>query len=199
MEGTRHPGMSIPLFSIEFVYSIVQQSLTDPDLTLTQELDPVLETVWAQGSLANTNSLYLVSPSDEEILKALTGLDKPWDDLHHISYFLPELRRIEAGEFVLTMIGDKSCLVNPLAMHAFYAEGNMESIAEMIPIDISRTPGIVENVFVESECFPEEIRIYTKLFKEFHEVFFCSYEEIPGIDLRIIEHEITTYPDTKKV
>jgi hypothetical protein len=57
----------------------------------------------------------------------------------------------------------------------------------------------MENVFVESECSPEEIRIYTKLFKEFHEVFFCSYEEILGIDPRIVEHEIMTYPDTKKV
>jgi hypothetical protein len=69
----------------------------------------------------------------------------------------------------------------------------------MIPIDIYRTPGIVENVFIESECSPEEIRIYTKLFKEFREVFFCSYEEIPGIDPRIVEHEIMTYPDTNKV
>jgi hypothetical protein len=128
MEGTRHLGMSSPLFAVEFVYSIVQQALTDPDSTLAQDLDPVLETIWAQGSLANTNSLYLVSPLDEEILEALTSLDKPWDDLHHISYFLLDLRRIEAGEFVLTMIGESSCLVNPLAMHAVYAEGNMESI-----------------------------------------------------------------------
>jgi hypothetical protein len=51
------------------------------------------------------------------IIEALTGLDKPWDDLHHKSYFLPELRRIEAGEFMLTMTRDRSCLVNPLAMH----------------------------------------------------------------------------------
>jgi hypothetical protein len=128
MEGTRHPGMSNPLFAVEVMYSIVKQALTDPDPTLAQDLDPVLETIWAQGSLANTNYLYLVSPSDEEILEALTSLNKPWDHLHHISYFLPELRRIEAGEFLLTMIGDRSCLVNPLATHVVYAEGNMECI-----------------------------------------------------------------------
>jgi hypothetical protein len=34
---------------------------------------------------------------------------------------------------------------------------------------------------------------------EFHDVFAWSYEEILGIDPRIIEHEITTYPDTKLV
>jgi hypothetical protein len=43
----------------------------------------------------------------------------------------------------------------------------METIAEMIPIDISRTPGIVENIFVGADFSPEEIQIYTDLFKEF--------------------------------
>jgi hypothetical protein len=67
-------------------------------------------------------------------------------------------------------------------MHRVYAEGNMESIATMIPIDISKTPGIVENVFVGVDFSPEEIRTYTELFKEFRDVFSWSYEEMPGID-----------------
>jgi hypothetical protein len=133
------------------------------------------------------------------ILEALTGPDRPWDDLHHRSYFLPELGRIEAGEFVLTMTGDRSCPINPLATHTVYAEGNMETIAKMIPIDISRTPGIMENVFIGADCSPEEIQIYTDLFKEFCDVFSWSYEEMPGIDPRIVEHEIMTYPDAKPV
>jgi hypothetical protein len=69
----------------------------------------------------------------------------------------------------------------------------------MIPIDISKTPGIVENVFVGADCSPEEIRTYTELFKEFCDVFSWSYEEMPGIDPRIVEHEIMTYPDAKPV
>jgi hypothetical protein len=128
MEGTRHPGMAMPLSTTEVVCTIVQQASTDPDPTTAHELDPVLEPIWAQGFLANTDSLDLILPSNEAILEALTGPDRPWDDLHHRSFFLLELIRIEAGEFVLTMTGDKSCPVNPLAMHAFYAEGNMESI-----------------------------------------------------------------------
>jgi hypothetical protein len=184
---------------IEVAYSIVQQASVDPDLTPAPELDPVLEPAWAQGSLATTDSLDLVFPSDEAILEALTGPDRPWDDLHHRSYFLPELGRIEAGEFVLTMTGDRSCPINPLATHTVYAEGNMETITKMIPIDISRTPGIMENVFIGADCSPEEIQIYTDLFKEFCDVFSWSYEEMPGIDPRIIEHEITTYPDAKPV
>jgi hypothetical protein len=51
---------------------------------------------------------------------------------------------------VFTMTGDRSCPINPLAMHAVYAEGNMETIAKMIPIDISRTPRVMENVFIPS-------------------------------------------------
>jgi hypothetical protein len=157
MEGTGHPGMAMPLSMTEVAYSIVQQDLVDLDLTPAQELDPVLEPIWAQGSLANTNSLNLVFPSDEAILEALTDLDRPWDDLHHKSYFLPELRSIEVGEFVLIITRDRSCPINPLATHVVYTEGNMESIIETIPIDISKTLGIMENVFVGVNDSLEEI------------------------------------------
>jgi hypothetical protein len=82
---------------------------------------------------------------------------KPWDDLHHRPSFLPELRRIEVGEFTLTTTRDRACPINPLAMHIVYAEGNMETIDKNIPIDISRTPGIMDNIFVGEDCSPEEI------------------------------------------
>jgi hypothetical protein len=58
---------------------------------------------------------------------------------------------------MLTMTGDRSCPINPLATHTFYVEGNMETIVKTIPIDISKTLGIVENVFVEADYSPEEI------------------------------------------
>jgi hypothetical protein len=104
----------------------------------------------------------------------MTGPDKPWDDLHHRSYFLPELHRIVVGEFTITMTGDQPCPINLLATQDIYAEGNMVTIAETIPINISRNPGIVENVFVEADFSPKEIQIYTDLFKEFHDVFAWS-------------------------
>jgi hypothetical protein len=109
-------------------------------------------------------------PSDEAVIEAMTSPDKPWEDLHHRSYFLPELSRIEAGEFTVTMTGDRSCHTNPLATHKIYAEGNMETIAEMIPINISRTPGIIDNVFVGA---------------------YSSPEEMPGIDPQRVYHELT--------
>jgi hypothetical protein len=113
----------------------------------------------------------LVLPSDEAILEALTSPNRPWDDLHHRSYFLPELRRIEVGEFILTMTGDRYCLINPLATHTVYVEGNMETIIETIPIDISRALGIMENVFVRVDFSLEEIQIYMDLFIEFCDIF----------------------------
>jgi hypothetical protein len=109
-------------------------------------------------------------PSDEAVIEAMTSPDKPWEDIHHRSYFLPELSRIEAGEFTVTMTGDRSCHTNPLATHKIYAEGNMETIAEMIPINISRTPGIIDNVFVGA---------------------YSSPEEMPGIDPQRVYHDLT--------
>jgi hypothetical protein len=66
-------------------------------------------------------------------------------------------------------------------------------------INISRNPGIVENVFIGADCSPGEIQIYTDFFQEFHDIFSWSYEEIPGIDPKIVEHEVTTYPNAKPI
>jgi hypothetical protein len=109
-------------------------------------------------------------PSDEVVIEAMTSPDKPWEDLHHRSYFLPELSQIEAGEFTMTMTGDRSCHTNPLATHKIYVEGNMATIAETIPINISRTPGVIDNVFIGA---------------------YSSPEEMPGIDPQRVYHELT--------
>jgi hypothetical protein len=88
-QGTR--VCPCPCLPAEVAYSLVQQASANTDLTPAQELDPLLEPIWAQGSLANTDSLDLVLPSDEAVIEAMTSPDKPWEDLHHRSYFLPEL------------------------------------------------------------------------------------------------------------
>jgi hypothetical protein len=80
-----------------------------------------------------------------------------------------------------------------------FAEGNLSNISPTIPIDISIKPGIVENFHIGASCFPDEIVTYTSLFKEFHDIFAWSYEEMPGIDPTIVIHEIKTYPDAKPV
>ena len=80
-----------------------------------------------------------------------------------------------------------------------FAEGNMENISTTIPINISVNPDVVENIYIGANFSPEEIAIYTALFKEFRDVFSWSYEEMPGIDPSIVEHEIRTYLDAKPV
>jgi hypothetical protein len=176
MEGTGHPGMSMPLSTAEVAYSLVQQASADTDPTPAQELDPILEPIWAQGSLTDTNSLDLVLPSDEAIIEAMTSPNKPWDDLHHRSYFLPELSRIEAREFTLTMTGDRSCPINPLATHEVLLRVIWKlslkpyRLISPEPLALWR----IRTVFFGSDCSPNEahkhkvkcqyeIQIYTDL------------------------------------
>jgi hypothetical protein len=140
--------------------------------------------------------LYL---QDEAILEAMNGPDRPWDDMHHRSYFLLELVRIKQDDFRSTLSEMVGHIVVPLDMHDIYVEGNMVSISPTIMIDISRIPDKVENVYIDVDCSPEEIHIYIDLFKEFHDVFAWSYEEMPGIDPHIVKHEIKTYLDVKPV
>ena len=80
--------------------------------------------------------------------------------------------------------------INPLPREGMFAEGNMANIFATIPINISVNPDVMENIYIGANCSPEEISIYTVLFKEFHDVFAWSYEEMPDIDPLIFEHEI---------
>jgi hypothetical protein len=87
----------------------------------------------------------------------------------------------------------------PESTHDVFSEGNLSNISPITPLDISITPGIVENVHIGASCSPDEIVTYKSLFKEFHDVFAWSYEEMSGIDPDIMIHEIKTYPDVKPV
>ena len=66
-------------------------------------------------------------------------------------------------------------------------------------MNISRNPNIIENVFIRADCSPEEIQIYTDLFKEFQDVCAWSYEEMLGIDPSIVQHEIKTYENARPI
>ena len=99
----------------------------------------------------------------------------------------------------MRLAGDADIPINPLPREAIFAKGNMENISITILINISMNPNIVENVYIGANCSLEEISIYTALFKEFHDMFAWSYEEMSGIDPWIVEHEIRTYLDAKLV
>jgi hypothetical protein len=198
-EGQLHNGMAMPLSTTKITYQAVLDSSADPDLVTspTDEEYPVLRPMWDTLLSCSHDFLDETLPSDKAIIEAMNGSDKPWDDMHHRSYFLPELERIKQDDFLSTLSEIVGHTVVPLDTHDIYVEGNMVSVSPTITIDISRTPGKVENINISADCSPEEILIYTELFKEFRDVFAWSYEEMPGIDPRIVEHEIIAYPDAK--
>ena len=129
----------------------------------------------------------------------MSGKNKISKYLHHKSYFLPELSRIENEEFHVRLAEYVDLPINHFLKEGIFAEGNMENISVTIPINISVNPDVIENVHIGENCSPKEIAIYTALFKDFHYVFAWSYEDMPRIDPSIVEHEIQTYPNAKAV
>jgi hypothetical protein len=151
------------------VYQAILDATADPDpsSSRTDEVDLVLEPIWATQSSCSHDFLDDTLPSDEAILEAMSGPDRPWDDMHHRSYFLPELVKIEHDDFRSTLSEMVGHVMVPLDTHGIYVKGNMENISPTITIDISHIPGKIENIYIGADCSPEEIQIYTDLFKEF--------------------------------
>jgi hypothetical protein len=140
--------MAIPLSATEIAYQDVLDSSIDPNRVTSQtdEEDLVLDPMWATSSSCSHDYLDETLPSDEAIVEAMNGSDRPWDDMHHRSYFLPDLARIEQDDFRSTLSKIVSHVVVPVDTHDIYAEGNMVSISPTITINISRILGKVENV-----------------------------------------------------
>jgi hypothetical protein len=161
--------MAMPLSAVDIAYQVVFYSSTNLDhvTSQTNREDTVLRPVWATSLSYSHDFLNETLPSDEAILEAMNGSERPWDDMHHRSYFLPSLERIEQDEFRSTLSEIINHVVFPLDMHSIYSEGNMASISPTVSIDISHNPSKIENINIGVDCSPEEILIYTDLFKEF--------------------------------
>ena len=178
---------------MEVAYQDITQTTVDPvpdPLIVSEDLEEVYLPAWVEKSLHSMEFLDMVLPSHEAILEAMSGCGKTCEDLHHLSYFLPELSRIENQEFHMRLSDDVDTPINPLPREGMFAEGNMKNISATIPINISINPDVVENICIDANYSPKEIAIYTTLFKEFCDVFSWSYEEMPGIDPSIVEDEI---------
>jgi hypothetical protein len=156
-EGQLHAGMDIPLLVTKIVYQVVLDYSVDPDpiTSSTDEEDIVLRPVWATSLSFSHDFLDENFPSDKSIIEAMNGFEKPWDDMHHRSYFLPELERIKQYDFQSTLSEIVDHTVVPLDTHDIYDEGNMESIYPTIRVDISHTPGKIENVNIGADCLLE--------------------------------------------
>ncbi|MCY6488209.1 hypothetical protein, partial [Actinobacillus pleuropneumoniae] len=90
-------------------------------------------------------------------------------------------------------------LQTPIQVYQVSFKGNMGNLTQTQPIDISVKLRIVKHIHVRITCTPEEIQLYTDLFREFRDVFASSYEEMIDIDPSIVVHEIPTYPRAKPV
>ena len=142
--------MEIPLSVTKVVYQSILNSTVDPDpfSLQTNEEDLILEPVWVTQSSYSHVYLDDTLPLDEAILEAMYGPDKPWDNMHHHSYFLLELVRIEQDEFRSTLSEMVGHVMVPLDTHGIYAKGNMLNIYPTIMIDISRILGKIENIYI---------------------------------------------------
>jgi hypothetical protein len=110
--------------------------------------------VWATSLSLSHDFLDETLPSHEDILEAMNVFERPWDDMHHQSYFLPSLEKIEQDDFRSTLSEIVGHAVVPLDTHAIYAKGNMMSISLTVQIDISCTLVKIKNVNIGVDCLP---------------------------------------------
>ena len=96
----------VPLSVVEVSYQAITPTTIDPipnPLTVSEDLKEVYFLTWVENSLNSIDFLDMVLPSDESILEAMSRRGKICEDLHHRSYFLPELSKIENQEFHLRL------------------------------------------------------------------------------------------------
>ena len=62
-----------------------------PSSSRMEEEDPYVLTAWAVQSSHAHDYLDMVFPSYEAIIEVMLGVEPPWEELHHRSYFLPSL------------------------------------------------------------------------------------------------------------
>ena len=76
----------------------------------------------------------------------MSAVELPWEELHHRSYFLPPLDRLEHEDYRDILSQRIGSPMIPLSSPSQMADGNMVNISPTIPINISRDPGRIENV-----------------------------------------------------
>ena len=148
---------------VAYQANIDQVAEPSPSSSRTKEEDPYVLSAWAVQSSHAHDCLDTVFPSDEVIIEAMLGVEPPWEELHHRSYFLPELDHLEREEFREVLSERIGSPVVPLSSPGLMADGNMENISPMIPINISHDLGRIENVYIGADYSYAEIQEYTKL------------------------------------
>lgn len=122
--------------------------------------------------------------------------ERPWENSHHrTSIYDSDATSLQ----ILPFDPPKIIPLTYMTIQTMHSEGNLGNISNIMLIDILVKTSIVENIQTRVDCSPEEIASFTCLFKEYHDVFAWSYEEIPGIYPSIIEHELKVYENLRPV
>ena len=79
-----------------------------PSSLWTEDKDPYVLPACVVESSHSHDCLDDVFPSHESILVAISGIEQPWEELHHRSYFLPKLDRLECDDF-RAILSEKIC------------------------------------------------------------------------------------------
>ncbi|MCY0536181.1 hypothetical protein, partial [Klebsiella pneumoniae] len=92
----------------------------DPTAFSQEDLDGDVASAWTVDSTSLMDCVDIVLPSEE----AMIGIDKPWDDFHHRSYFVPDVHEVESSLSSPSLTGDVHILLNPLAPAQVFSVGN---------------------------------------------------------------------------
>ena len=117
-----------------------------PSSSRLEEEDPYVLPAWVVESSHSHDFLDDVFPSDEAILEAMSGIEQPWEELHHRLYFLHKLDRLECDDFRVILSEKIGSPVIPFSSLGQMDEGNMANLSPTIPINIFRDPGKIEYI-----------------------------------------------------
>ena len=94
-----------------------------------EEEDPYVLPAWVVDSSHLHDFFDDVFPSDEAILEAMSGVEQPWEELHHRSYFIPKIDCMECDEFREILSEKIGSPVVPLSSPGQMADGNMANFS----------------------------------------------------------------------
>ena len=157
-------GDFMPLSPAEINYvEIILASASVPTIHIASStsLDTYFQSPWL-GSSDSPDPLTDTFPSDEREIMSLE--EAPWNNTHHRSSFLTSPVVMSTFLEKFSSHFPSQPLQIPTMTHEFWSEGNMVNITQMMPIDISVKPGIIENIHIGVTCSPDDIKLHTRLF-----------------------------------
>ena len=134
------------------IHNVVSNSFST--FSISEEPKEAYMPVWEVNLNYSYDFLDMVLSFDEDIIDSMIGPNKTCEYLHHKSYFLPELSRIENFEFHVRLVDGIDMAINTFPNEGIFAEGNMQNISTTISINIYTKPYVMENVHIGANFSP---------------------------------------------